>query len=66
MNERRLPAWLRPLLVHVQRTGLRPGSVAHVEVLHDDWCAHFYGRPCNCDPEIRTGTRIDRRYGGRP
>ena len=25
-----------------------PG-VHRVEVPHDDWCAHWQGRPCNCD-----------------
>jgi hypothetical protein len=24
-----------------------------VEVYHDDWCAIYSGRYCNCDPDIR-------------
>ena len=25
----------------------------HVRISHDDWCAFFKGRACNCDPDIR-------------
>ncbi len=28
------------------------GRVTIVDVLHDDWCAHFTGDLCDCDPEI--------------
>lgn len=30
-----------------------PGELVSVEVLHDDDCAHWRGRPCNCDPEVK-------------
>lgn len=30
-----------------------PGKVAELVILHDDGCAHWRGRPCNCDPDIR-------------
>jgi len=26
---------------------------AHIQILHDDWCAFFHGRACNCVPIIR-------------
>ncbi len=32
---------------------IRPGTVTHVEVLHDDWCAFWQGGVCDCEPEIR-------------
>ena len=25
----------------------------HVRISHDEWCAFFKGRACNCDPGIR-------------
>ncbi len=25
----------------------------HFKISHDDWCAFFTGRACNCDPDIR-------------
>ena len=25
----------------------------HFKISHDDWCAFFKGRACNCDPDIR-------------
>jgi hypothetical protein len=24
-----------------------------LDVAHDNWCQHFQGRACNCDPDIR-------------
>ena len=30
-----------------------PGRVGHILVSHDDWCAFFKGRACNCDPDVR-------------
>lgn len=32
--------------------GLEPGTVNHVMVRHDDWCGHFRGKPCNCNPDV--------------
>jgi hypothetical protein len=34
--------------------GLIPPAVtlADVHVFHDDWCAHFAGASCNCDPNL--------------
>ena len=33
------------------REMLSPGSLTLVTVLHDDWCGHFRGLPCDCDPD---------------
>ncbi len=38
-------------LVPGLREMLSPGSLTLVTVLHDDWCGHFRGLPCNCDPD---------------
>ena len=40
------------------------GSIIHVEIRHDDDCRIFRGRPCNCEPEIESGVRVDGKYGG--
>ena len=49
------------LLAHAKG---RAGEVFHIEVRHDDWCEIFHNRACNCDPEIESGSRVDRKYGG--
>jgi hypothetical protein len=28
-------------------------DVCHVVVSHDEWCAHYDGKACNCSPDIR-------------
>jgi hypothetical protein len=41
-------------LVAEGKLTLRPGEVAHVDVLHDDWCALLVqGGYCDCDPDFR-------------
>jgi hypothetical protein len=36
------------------------GNVSVVSVQHDDWCAIYKGRPCNCDPDITMNTPTGR------
>jgi hypothetical protein len=31
----------------------RDVGVHMLDVAHDNWCQHFQGRACNCDPDIR-------------
>ena len=39
---------------------VRPGTVHHVLVYHDDGCAQLEGRgPCDCDPDIRMASPDD-------
>jgi hypothetical protein len=28
------------------------GSVNHIDIFHDDWCAIHGGRSCNCNPDV--------------
>ncbi len=28
------------------------GCALLIDIRHDDWCAIYSGRPCNCDPEV--------------
>lgn len=58
------PAYLRPLLAHIREMGLRPGTITHVEILHDDDCGFWSGKPCDCEPEILSGPGITEKYGG--
>ena len=44
--------YIEKLLRHVEQTTLKNGD-HHIKVSHDDWCAFFKGRACNCDPDIR-------------
>jgi hypothetical protein len=30
------------------------GGVYVATVAHDDWCAHWQGKPCNCNPTVKT------------
>ena len=48
---------------HIERANLECGKVHHLEIRHDDDCAHWMGKPCDCEPEIESGARIDRKYG---
>lgn len=57
------PAYLPLLIRHFQDRKLPPG-VHHIEVRHDDDCAFWRGLPCDCEPIIETGARVDRKYGG--
>jgi hypothetical protein len=38
-------------------------SLTMVDIHHDDWCAVYRGKYCNCDPEIklRNLTSVDAR-----
>ena len=59
---KRLPPYLRQVLEHAK--DVRPGEVVHVEVRHDNWCGIYEGRACDCEPEVESGARVERKYGG--
>lgn len=44
--------YIAKLMRFVRRTLFGKRDI-HVKVSHDDWCAYFKGRACNCDPNIR-------------
>lgn len=44
------PAYLPALLDLVEL--VRRGELVEVVVHHDDGCAHWRGRPCDCHPEV--------------
>ena len=58
----RSPNYLRQVLQHGK--DVPPGEVVHVEVRHDDDCGIFENRACDCEPEVESGDRVDRKYGG--
>ena len=60
---RRPPKYLDRIVRHVEAVGVEPGTVVHVEVRHDDDCAYWSKRPCDCEPEVETGACVDRRHG---
>ncbi len=60
---KRLPNYLRQALEHGK--DVRAGQIVHVEVRHDDWCGILEGRPCDCEPQVESGVRVERKYGGR-
>ena len=60
--DRSTPQYLDVLVEHLKEAPAR--SVLHIEVRHDDDCKVFVGRPCDCEPEVESGARVDRKYGG--
>ena len=58
----KLPTYLRQVLKNVK--DVPAGDIVHVEVRHDDDCGIFEGRGCDCAPEIESGKRVERKYGG--
>ena len=46
----RMPNYLRALLAGGWEVS--PGEMVDVEIRHDDWCAHWRGAPCDCEPEL--------------
>lgn len=31
---------------------LKLGTLRHIDIFHDDWCAIFKGGECNCNPDV--------------
>lgn len=58
------PRYIHPLLRHLQEMELEPGQVHHIEVRHDDGCQVWDGKPCDCEPVVESGDRVDRKYSG--
>lgn len=47
-----LPKYVALLIEAHQRGALHPGTVAVAEVRHEDWCAIWKGKPCDCESDI--------------
>lgn len=60
----RRPRYLDAILAHLRSAPPEPGTVVHLEVRHDDDCLYWSGLWCDCAPEIETGDRVNRKYGG--
>jgi hypothetical protein len=45
------------LLDAVHKLGKGEGGVFIATVKHDSWCAHWKGKPCNCNPTVKTTRR---------
>lgn len=58
------PRYLDALRRHLEENEIEPGELHHVEIRHDDGCAHWEGDACDCDPDVESGTRIRRKYEG--
>ena len=49
-----VPAYLAPLLALIRSSGaMRPGTVTHLKVEHDDWCGYFAAGVCDCNPNVK-------------
>jgi hypothetical protein len=51
MSTRSEPRYVSVLAELIRRFGdeIKPGRVYRVETAHDDRCAHWEGKPCDCD-----------------
>lgn len=57
------PRYLDLLIRHaLDSEELNKSGVHHVEVHHDDSCAHWSGGRCDCNPTIVSGKLIDRKH----
>ena len=54
-----LPNYIRKIQ-YLVKVGAIPvdAGVNHLDVLHDNWCAIFKGKPCNCNPEVHLKARV--------
>lgn len=48
---------------HISEMKIEKGTIHHIEVHHDEWCAHFDGGECDCEPFVFSGPAIQRKYG---
>jgi hypothetical protein len=44
--------WRHNYFDKVANLNIRPGTVNHVDIRHDDGCAVFGGGYCDCDPDV--------------
>lgn len=48
----RAPNYIAKLTKLTATQPIIPGTIRHVDIYHDDWCAFYRGKPCNCDPDV--------------
>lgn len=56
------PKYLPLVVRHAEDVKLPPG-VHHVVIHHADGCAHWRGEPCDCEPVVESGARVDQEKG---
>jgi hypothetical protein len=61
-----LPNYWSAVFKHIQGKQIDGGTVHHIEVLHEDDCSFWAGKPCDCDPTIVSGEAVDKKYRGTP
>jgi hypothetical protein len=45
--------YYKKLMALYESANLTVGSLNEVDICHDDWCAIYDGKYCNCDPEVK-------------
>ncbi len=55
----------RSVMRQLMRDGaINAGQILNVDIAHDDWCAIYHSKPCDCDPDIinrETGEVLNRK-----
>lgn len=61
MKKPKIPNYMKGLLAKLpeEHPSRRPGAITIVEVQHDDWCLHWKGGVCNCNPNFNMVTKHD-------
>jgi hypothetical protein len=53
MSKHKVPNFLRSFMkLPATHPARQPGAVTVAEVQHDEWCRHFKGGVCNCNPNL--------------
>ena len=45
--------YMKKIMELCRQGKVSPAGVMMTDIYHDDWCAIYKGRHCNCDPEIK-------------
>jgi hypothetical protein len=47
--------YMKKVLTAARNSKLRPGTLLHIHVYHEESCPIFQGGRCDCNPAIKTG-----------
>ena len=53
-------SYIEKLMAMMATLDLSKPEMYDTYVYHDDWCDHYKGKPCNCEPDIDIKIRKDK------
>ena len=45
--------YIKKVIEESKKIDFTKPAVHHMDIFHDDWCAIFQGKPCNCNPDVK-------------